>query len=67
MTEPIYEQVQMTRSKDRSRHPSAQPRSTAAQFFWSIAPAGLCVRIGVIALVGAVAHWLHATLLGGSA
>jgi hypothetical protein len=42
------------------RAPLSTPR-----FFWSVAPLGLCLRIGVIALVGAIAHWIHATMPWG--
>ncbi len=45
--------------------PLPRARPPTPKFFWSVAPLGLCLRIGVIALVGAIAHWIHNTMLWG--
>jgi hypothetical protein len=47
------------------KEPLPHARPSAPRFFWSVAPLGLCLRIGVIALVGAIAHWIHTTMLWG--
>jgi len=43
--------------------PRAQ--SPTPRFFWSVGALGLCLRIAVIALVGAIAHWVHASYMWG--
>jgi hypothetical protein len=48
------------------KEPVSRAPPSARRFFWSVAPVGLFLRIGVIALVGAVAHWLHATVTSGT-
>lgn len=31
-------------------------------FYWSVAPLGLCLRLGALGTVAAVAHWVHTML-----
>ena len=32
------------------------------RFYWSVAPLGLWIRIGILTFVAAIAHWVHAVL-----